>query len=225
MTRPTLLVVALLVLAGCQAENRAAPPDPFLFGPTRVPPPGTGTITPQPGLSTSRPATAGVVSPPASGLQSSAVAAMPAPAFGGLVQSPAASGTATPVGDQVQDSRCGPQAGPARPARCRQQLPVPAPCNVSRHHVNHPQWGDLRQPRFFLPGVAAWANRCRSVSPGGHAGHVLSRGRPAERSLALRPGSGRANAVAEESGYGHPLAVCPARQRPAAASPGRFGRE
>ena len=33
MTRRTLLVMALLALAGCQAENRAAPADPFLFGP------------------------------------------------------------------------------------------------------------------------------------------------------------------------------------------------
>ena len=127
MTRPTLLVVALLVLAGCQAENRAAPPDPFLFGPTRVPPPGTGTITPQPGLSTSRPATAGVVSPPASGLQSSAVAAMPAPAFGGLVQSPAASGTATPVGDQVRIPDAARRLDPPGPLVAGNNSPSPHP--------------------------------------------------------------------------------------------------
>ncbi len=102
MTRPTLLAVALLALAGCQAENRAAPPDPFLFGPTRVPPPATGTVTPPPGLSSNRPAATAAVLPPASDMKSLAVVAAPAPAFGSSVQVPAAGVAVAPVGDQVK---------------------------------------------------------------------------------------------------------------------------
>ena len=102
MTRATLLVVAMLMLAGCQAENPAAPADPFLFGPTRVAPPGTGAITPQPGLSSNRPAAAGVVSSPVTELKTSAVLATSAPAFGSPVQTPAAGVAVTPVGDQIR---------------------------------------------------------------------------------------------------------------------------
>jgi hypothetical protein len=94
--------VALLVLAGCQAENPAVPPDPFLFGPTRVPPPATGTIAPQPGLSANRPATAAVASAPAGDPKSLAVTFTPAATFGGPVQTPAAGAAVTPVGDQVK---------------------------------------------------------------------------------------------------------------------------
>ena len=64
MTRPTLLVVALLLLAGCQAENPAAPADPFLFGPTRVAPPATGTVGPQAGVGSNRAVPAGLVATP-----------------------------------------------------------------------------------------------------------------------------------------------------------------
>ena len=64
MTRPTLLVVAMLLLAGCQAENPAAPADPFLFGPTRVAPPATGTVSPQAGVGSNRAVPAGLVSTP-----------------------------------------------------------------------------------------------------------------------------------------------------------------
>ncbi len=102
MTRPTLLVVAMLVLAGCQAENPAAPTDPFLFGPTRVPPPGTGTVTPPPGLSSNRLGGVGVVSPPASDPKALAVTSMPPPALGSTVQTPAAGVAVTPVGDQIK---------------------------------------------------------------------------------------------------------------------------
>jgi hypothetical protein len=104
MTRPTLLVVAMLALAGCQAEHPAAPADPFLFGPTRVPPPGTGAVAPQPGLSSNRPAATGVVSTPASDPKNLAVAvrSMPAPTFGGPAQTPAAGGAVTPAGDQIK---------------------------------------------------------------------------------------------------------------------------
>ncbi len=43
MKRYAALVFVLLIVVGCQGQNGPpAPKDPFLFGPTRVPPPATG---------------------------------------------------------------------------------------------------------------------------------------------------------------------------------------
>jgi len=49
MMRLVTLCVAVALLAGCRGQARPpSPEDPFLFGPTRVPPPGTGATTGRP---------------------------------------------------------------------------------------------------------------------------------------------------------------------------------
>jgi hypothetical protein len=92
----------MLLLAGCQAENPAAPADPFLFGPTRVAPPATGAVGPQAGVGSNRAVPAGLVSTPVSNPNTSAVVATPAPAFGSSVQAPASGVVVTPAGDQIK---------------------------------------------------------------------------------------------------------------------------
>jgi S-DNA-T family DNA segregation ATPase FtsK/SpoIIIE len=184
MKRPIVLLLAAVLLAGCNKNQTPPGNDPFIFGRQTVPPPGTGAVAGRPGDPSYRGAPAVASSSPPGALTPPSVS-LP----------PATSGSATrdmaPAASSTARSAAPPSAGWSVPAAVRAETTVTprgaaASAATARTLGTYP--GAPSPPASSLAASSPSAIRIPEPSAGsGTAGGSTSGRTTFTRTLAPRP--------------------------------------